>query len=388
MRIRVHSRPGRGDVVARLRSGHTLRVECKKGPLAHTASSPEYPRMREALGQLLTIEEVGETDILAVAVPHSPKFDELAARWRVSPLVKRLGLRILTVDQKGNVFGFQEPSTAAAPTELEPLNHAIDTFRIYCGVILLSFAKHGCSLRDTIARNFIARGMHCTMSIFATWKAGNEADAWILHRSLIDRLLHLHHLAETDGFSDFDDYSFLSLYEARNQLLCDPDMGKQVPASLKELQKRNKVRYDLIASKLPRWRRPKAADVAKKMDLGFLYRFGYDYASTHVHPMSNDGELDFTTLVTPPHRLTLPDPTVVRNSTLIQTMLVQEALNVSNMRWRAVVYDFLDQIRGFLRTGDLKFELTMYKIGQSWQTSPLCEPLTPAASAGTETESL
>jgi hypothetical protein len=375
-RIRIHSNPGRGDVVARLRSGHTLRVECKKGPLTRTASSPEYPRMREALGQLLTVEEIGDRDILAVAIPHSPKFDELATRWRNAPLIKRLGLRILTVDQRGNVFGFQEESASAPPVELEVLREAISTFRVYCGVVLLSFAKHGQGLRETVARNFVARGMSCTQSIFAVWQAGSEQDAWILHRSLMDRLLHLHHLGETDGFSDFDDYSFVSLYEARHQLLCDPDMRNQVPATLKELQKENKARYDLIAAKLPRWRRPRAEDVAKKMDLGFLHRFGYDYASTHVHPMSSDGELDFTTLTTPPHRLTIPDATVVRNSILIQSMLVQEALNVSKMCWQAIVYDFLDQIRAFLRTGEPHFELTMYKIGRSWPSSQLCEPPT------------
>jgi hypothetical protein len=106
--VRVHSNPGRGDVVARLRSGHTLRVECKKGPLTRSPSSQEYPLIREALGQLLTIQEIGENDILAVAVPHTAKFEELAVRWRNAPLIKRFDIRILTVDRNGNVFGLTE----------------------------------------------------------------------------------------------------------------------------------------------------------------------------------------------------------------------------------------------------------------------------------------
>lgn len=112
------------------------------------------------------------------------------------------------------------------------------------------------------------------------------------------------------------------------------------------------------------------------MNLGFLYRFGYDYASTHVHPMAGDGEVDFTTLISPPHALALPDATVVRNSILVQSMLVQEALNVSKLRWRAIVYDFLDQIRVFLGTGDPQFHMTFYKIGLAWQEFHLCEPAT------------
>lgn len=94
--------------MARLRSGIILRAECKKGPLSRSRSSQEYPLIREALGQLLTVEEVGEKDILAVAVPHTDRFAELASRWRKAPLLKRLGIRILTVSRTGTVEGFDE----------------------------------------------------------------------------------------------------------------------------------------------------------------------------------------------------------------------------------------------------------------------------------------
>jgi hypothetical protein len=171
------------------------------------------------------------------------------------------------------------------------------------------------------------------------------------------------------------------MYEARHQLLSDPDMSGKAPPSLKELQKRDRPRYDAISGKQARWRRPKAEDVAKRMNLGFLYRFGYDYASTHVHPMSGDGEADFTMLISAPHVVTVPDATVVRNSILVQSMLVQEAFNVSKMRWRAIAYDFLDQIRRFVGTGDPQFHVTFYKIGKAWPAFQLCEPLTSSDGA-------
>lgn len=101
----IHSNPGRGDVVANLRDGRTLRVESKKGPLQRSPSSQEYPLLREALGQLLTMESVEERDVLAVAVPRSPKFLELARRWREAPLVRRAGILILTVGQDNEVEG-------------------------------------------------------------------------------------------------------------------------------------------------------------------------------------------------------------------------------------------------------------------------------------------
>jgi hypothetical protein len=104
-RLLIHAHPGRGDVVARLTSGQTLRVESKKGPLVRKPGAKEYPLLREALGQLLTIEEVGPDDILAVAVPHSPKFVELTRRWERAPLIQRLGIGFLLVHRSGAIDG-------------------------------------------------------------------------------------------------------------------------------------------------------------------------------------------------------------------------------------------------------------------------------------------
>jgi hypothetical protein len=103
--LEIHSIPGEGDVVAQLRDGRTLRVESKKGPLERTKGSREYPLLREALGQLLTIPEISETDVLAVAVPHSSRFSALAARWREAPLVRRAQIQIVTVDRRDQVYG-------------------------------------------------------------------------------------------------------------------------------------------------------------------------------------------------------------------------------------------------------------------------------------------
>jgi hypothetical protein len=266
----------------------------------------------------------------------------------------------------------QEPS-ALVPNDADAFYQAIDTFRIYCGVVLLSFDHYGHDLRETISRNFIARGMSCSQSIFAVWKAGSEQDAWILHRSLVDRLLHLHYLEVTNSFSEFEEYSFLSIYEAREKLISDPFMNNRIPQHLKEFHKAEKSRYSLLSAKQTKWHRPKARDVARQMDLNLIYNLGYDYASMHVHPMSNDGNDDFKTLTEAPQERTLPDATVVRNSILVQSLIVQEALNISKMRWRAIVYDFLCQIREFLGTGDTQYLLTMYKISKAWPDFQLCE---------------
>lgn len=105
--ISIHSRPGLGDVTATLTDGSKLIAEAKKGPLERSKSSQEYPLLREALGQLLTISEIPANPVLLVLVPHSPKFAELAARWRRAPLIQRAGIGICTVGQDGTVHGWQ-----------------------------------------------------------------------------------------------------------------------------------------------------------------------------------------------------------------------------------------------------------------------------------------
>ena len=51
------------------------------------------------------VESVLENAVLAVAVPRGERFITLAARWREAPLVKRSGIRLLTVSQTGEVVG-------------------------------------------------------------------------------------------------------------------------------------------------------------------------------------------------------------------------------------------------------------------------------------------
>lgn len=106
--IEVHSSPGEGDLVAELISGQRLRVESKKGTLCRSKSSQEYSLIREAIGQLMTIEHAEPTDLLAVAVPHSDKFNVLAMQWRERPLMKKSGIRIVTVGRDNSISGLDD----------------------------------------------------------------------------------------------------------------------------------------------------------------------------------------------------------------------------------------------------------------------------------------
>jgi len=98
------------------------------------------------------------------------------------------------------------------PSDPKALAQAIETLRLFYGVVLLSYSRNADTRRDVTIRNFIARGMACLESIFLVWDAGSEQDAWILHRTLLDRLFHLHALAEANDFAAFEDFSLRSSY--------------------------------------------------------------------------------------------------------------------------------------------------------------------------------
>lgn len=104
--IHIHSRSGIGDVTTTLHSGHTFIAESKKGSLGRSKSSSEYPLLREAIGQLLTIESIPNEPYLAIAVPAGERFIELTKRWSTAPLVRKVGIHFLTVSPDGDVQGW------------------------------------------------------------------------------------------------------------------------------------------------------------------------------------------------------------------------------------------------------------------------------------------
>ena len=102
--LRIHARSGEGDVVVRV-GAKRIRTECKGGPRVKKPGSPEYGILRAALGQVMTVEEIEENDVLIVAVPSTDRFAKLACRWRNRPLVMRSGIQIVLVGRDGTVEG-------------------------------------------------------------------------------------------------------------------------------------------------------------------------------------------------------------------------------------------------------------------------------------------
>ena len=127
-------------------------------------------------------------------------------------------------------------------------------------------------------------------------------------------------------------------------------------------------RAKALSKNPPVWQRPKAEEVAKQLNMRFLYRFGYDFGSTHVHPMANDGQQDFFTITKLEPAPEFPDQrSVLSNTLLVGTMTVQQGLNASTLSWRALVYDFLEALRRFLDAGSDDYKLSVVKLGRLFE---------------------
>ncbi len=101
--IRVHSRPGEGNVVATV-DGRRIIAKCSKGPLARKPGRAEHSLLTVALAEALLFE-IAADDIVVAAVPDAPVFRTLAETWRRRPLVRRAGIRIALVARDGAVVG-------------------------------------------------------------------------------------------------------------------------------------------------------------------------------------------------------------------------------------------------------------------------------------------
>lgn len=97
--------------------------------------------------------------------------------------------------------------------------------------------------------------------------------------------------------------------------------------------------------------------------MDFLYTFGFDLASMHVHPMSNDGQQDYYTVTGIAPEFSFPTQiAVIHNSILIMTLIAQTVFNYSSFRWRSILWDFLDHIRSAIDTGSKEYMTTSLKI--------------------------
>ena len=237
----------------------------------------------------------------------------------------------------------------------------IDAVGVAATLVMFELGRSS-STGHIISRNFVARGKRILDAIRLLWQAEAYSDCWSLHRTLLDRLFHLHVLSHDKSFAVFEEWSFIQQYEARNAILSDPDFRDKLDPSFVKSDATEQSRYKQLKARGVTWSRPKAEDAAKLLGYPFLYKYGYDFASTHIHPMANDGQDEFLRIT----RLGAPrmfeHKVILRNSVLAYILLVQEALVASQLRWNSVVVSFFESAVAALSGDVLTYKLVFQKF--------------------------
>ncbi len=253
---------------------------------------------------------------------------------------------------------------------------ALAAFHEVCRLILLAFAKYDLDLKNLILRNFVARTAMMVRGVMHLWDLKDFQDCWILYRSMLDRLFHLVDIDKNNRYESFDDWSFYEQCKVYYVMRSDPQFRDVVNSQIPPPTANEKARYDKLAKAPPKWRRPKAEDVAKSLDLSFLYKYGYDIASTHVHPMANDGLQDFFSITNlePPRKF--PDHrAVLQDTLLVGCLIVRGSLISCDFLWLGMVDTFFNSLLSHLTDGaeaSMDAVLTVAQVMAS--QANLCRP--------------
>src|SRR5690348_4791898 len=136
---------------------------------------------------------------------------------------------------------------------LESYEDALVSFGAVCRALLFEFDHQDQTVRSRIICNFIARASTLTRAIYMLWRMQDYQDAWVLHRCLMDRLFHLHHLADKNEFEVFEEWSFMKQYDALNGVRSEPDFDVSRDGPLFSATPKQKARAKTLSAARQKW---------------------------------------------------------------------------------------------------------------------------------------
>jgi len=249
----------------------------------------------------------------------------------------------------------------------------IETLYAVVGLMLFSITRLGSDIKRIIIRNFIARSIISLKGIICLWEIKNYHDCYVLLRGIAERFFHLHDLIVNDRFEDFDDWSFFNQFTYRNNIRSDKVFSKKIISEFYKETDEVKKRYEKLSKNKPTYKRPNPEQTAKDLGLPFIYKFGYDHASSLVHPLSDDGWEDFITITGLGDLNSIPDHRVVLNNSILYVLiLIQEAIEGLNVLWLSPIVDFMNDAMEFIKSGSKKYQFSFIRIGNIDNTKNLC----------------
>lgn len=206
------------------------------------------------------------------------------------------------------------------------------------------------------------RQLHAISSLV---KAKFVSDGWILSRTMMERYLLFQYLCNTGEFELFDDWCFKKKYDHLNRIKSIRAFKDKPEMQNRKFQDDEMSRYKQVCKDkwVIDWRRPDLEEIARSIDMKFLYDAYFDWASGYVHPTSHDGLDDYWIMMEKvPDNYKSDKKTLLNNSILVTVLHIQLFLNEPEYNWRKVLYDLLDEFMKALGLDDHQYEEVLRKV--------------------------
>lgn len=253
-------------------------------------------------------------------------------------------------------------------------SEVIEKIDIISKWLMLKLTEKISSQKEIYLRNSLAKNVCLLKSILLLSQSNAYNDGWILYRSLVERLVYIYYLTEKDYFELFDEWSFIKKYEYRNNARADEKFKHILLDPNFQVKSEESNKYNKLKAKNIKWKKPDPSLILKKVGLDFIYKFAYDFASMHTHPMISDGEFEFLSItgLEPNPYKTIDQSILINNSILITTLIHQVVLNRLDFKFRAIVYSFFEEVRKYINNESNTYDevffklLKMSELGMDW----------------------
>ena len=222
----------------------------------------------------------------------------------------------------------------------------IEKIEVVVKWLLINLADEVKSDKDIYLRNALAKGLSIVKAIHLLYNSNDYYNGWILYRSLVDRLVYIYHLTDNNYFDAFSEWSYIKAYEHKNNVRADERFKRVLKDPNYSISSEEKIKYTKLKSNEINWNKPDPKGVLKEKGLDFIYKYGYDYASSKTHPLITDGDYEFyhfTGLKPNPYKI-MDNTILMSNALLINTLVQQEVLNNLNQRFIGAVYTFFGEV--------------------------------------------
>lgn len=249
-------------------------------------------------------------------------------------------------------------------TQETSLSAKIESIKAITIWLLVKFAEKVQNKQEIYSRNILAKSLSLIEAIYKLYTQKLYNEGWTLFRTLIDRYVYLIYLYEKDLFDEFEKWSFIRAYEYNSSIRSDEKYKLLLNDPLFKIDKKQTKRYYSLKTEENNWSKPDPESILKANGLDFLYKYGYDYSSGHIHPVFGDGELEFYkyTGLEPNPFTHLNQQILVRNTIIVNSLIQREVFNRLRFKFRKIVYQYLDETLPMINNEANEFDLTVYRI--------------------------